>query len=115
MTKTAKALDISRYTLIRYLKADEELRNSFDDVKLNEIDDVRSELVKLALSGHYPAIRYYLENSGGFDGFGAKALADDSDGEDGNSAEILESMTLQEKSDTYEAMLAEDKRKRASK
>jgi hypothetical protein len=48
-----------------------------------------------------------LENSGGFDGFGAKALADDSDGEDGNSAEILESMTLQEKSDTYEAMLAE--------
>jgi hypothetical protein len=37
MTKTAKALDISRYTLIRYLKADEELRNSFDDVKLNEI------------------------------------------------------------------------------
>jgi hypothetical protein len=30
---------ISRYTLIRYLKADEELRNSFDDVKLNEIDD----------------------------------------------------------------------------
>jgi hypothetical protein len=36
-----------------------------DDVKLNEIDDVRSELVKLALSGHYPAIRYYLENAGG--------------------------------------------------
>jgi transcriptional regulator with PAS, ATPase and Fis domain len=34
MTKTAKALDISRYTLIRYLKADEELRNSFNDVKL---------------------------------------------------------------------------------
>ncbi|SMG64929.1 hypothetical protein BMETH_2865194425, partial [methanotrophic bacterial endosymbiont of Bathymodiolus sp.] len=30
-------------------------------------------------------------------------------------AEILESMTLQEKSDTYEAMLAEDNRKRASK
>jgi hypothetical protein len=50
MTKTAKALDVSRYTLIRYLKADEELRNSFDDVKLNEIDDVRSELVKQALS-----------------------------------------------------------------
>jgi hypothetical protein len=47
--KTAKALDISRCTLIRYLKADEELRNSFDDVKLNEIDDVRSALVKLAL------------------------------------------------------------------
>jgi hypothetical protein len=65
MTKTAKALDISRYTLIRYLKADEELRNSFDDVKLNEIDDVRSALVKLALSGHYPSIRYYLENWGG--------------------------------------------------
>jgi hypothetical protein len=41
MARTAKALDISRYTLIRYLKADEELRNSFDDVKLNEIDDDR--------------------------------------------------------------------------
>jgi hypothetical protein len=30
------------------LKADEELRNSFNDVKLNEIDEVKSELVKLA-------------------------------------------------------------------
>jgi hypothetical protein len=49
---------LSRISALRYLKADEELRNSFDDVKLNEIDDVRSELVKLALSGHYPAIRY---------------------------------------------------------
>jgi hypothetical protein len=35
MARTAKALDISRYTLIRYLKADEELRNSFDDVNGN--------------------------------------------------------------------------------
>jgi hypothetical protein len=113
MTRTAKALDISRYTLIRYLKADEELRNSFDDVKLNEIDDVRSELVKLALSGHYPAIRYYLENAGGFNGFGVKADGDDSDSEDGYSAKVLDSMTLQEKSDAYEAMLAEYNRKRA--
>ena len=117
MARTAKALDISRYTLIRYLKGDEEVRNSFDDVKLNEIDDVRSELVKLALSGHYPAIRYYLENAGGFNGFGAKADGDDSDSEDGGgySAQILESMTLQEKADAYEAMLAEDNRKRSSK
>jgi hypothetical protein len=49
--QTAKALDISRYTLIRYLKADEELRNSFDDVKLNEIDDVRApKALAVALS-----------------------------------------------------------------
>jgi hypothetical protein len=52
-------------------------------------------------------------NAGGFNGFGVKADGDDSDSEDGYSAKVLDSMTLQEKSDAYEAMLAEYNRKRA--
>ncbi|SMG64038.1 hypothetical protein BMETH_210713732236, partial [methanotrophic bacterial endosymbiont of Bathymodiolus sp.] len=79
VSKTAKALGISRCTLIRYLKVDEELRNAFNDIKLNEYDDVRVVLVKLALDGHFHAVRYYLENAGCFNGFGAKAEDDDSD------------------------------------
>jgi hypothetical protein len=56
-----------------------------------------------------------LENSGGFDGFGAKALANDSDDEDGYSTVILESMTLEDKAATWQAMLEEDNKKIASK
>jgi hypothetical protein len=47
---------------------------------IHEYDDVRVVLVKLALDGHFHAVRYYLDNAGCFNGFGSKA--DYSDGKD---------------------------------
>jgi hypothetical protein len=32
---------------------------AFNNIKLNEYDDVRVALVKLALDGHFHAVRYY--------------------------------------------------------
>jgi hypothetical protein len=61
IANTAKALDLGRNTLLRYLKEDNEIKAAFNDVRLTEYDDVRLELVKLALDGHFHAIRYYLE------------------------------------------------------
>jgi hypothetical protein len=68
------------------------LRNAFNDIKLNEYDDVRVVLVKLALDGHFHAVRYYLDNAGCFNGFGSKA--DYSDGKDEEEIIILNSMTI---------------------
>jgi hypothetical protein len=52
------------------------------------------------------------ENAGCFNGFGAKAEDDDSDRGSGYSAEVLDSMTLEEKAAAWQAMLEEDRRKR---
>ena len=108
LSKTAEALDVSRWTLDRYLKADEELQAAFDDIKLSERDDVRSELVKLALSGHFHAIRFYLESHGGF---GYAVAETDEDEDDSVRTEILHNMTLQEKAEAYAKILEENNRK----
>jgi DNA-binding phage protein len=105
VSRTAKTLGISRSTLIRYLKADDELKTAFDDMKMSEYDDVRSGLVKLALAGHFHAIRLYLENRGCFSDFTAK---DDEADDSNEETRILESMTTEEKAAAYAAMLEED-------
>ncbi|SMG62627.1 hypothetical protein BMETH_1214_0 [methanotrophic bacterial endosymbiont of Bathymodiolus sp.] len=69
MTRTAKALDISRLTLVNYLKKDDELRDAFKGVDAGEVDAVKAQLVKLCNEGHFHAIRYFLENRGHALGF----------------------------------------------
>jgi hypothetical protein len=112
LTHTAKALDISRQSLVNYLKRDEELREEFKDVDACEVDDVRVQLVKLCNEGYFPAIRFFLENRGfmlGFCDSPIDSYVDDSDNSVPKTpTRVLASMTTQEKSDAYAKMLEED-------
>ena len=108
IANTAKALDLGRNTLLRYLKEDNEIKAAFNDVRLTEYDDVRLELVKLALDGHFHAIRYYLELRGTFaDSDGGSGEGEDSEDEK-EGTQIFESMTTLEKAEAWERILEED-------
>lgn len=107
MSNTAKVLKVTRSRLYAHLKSDEDLKDAFRDAELAEFDDIRAKLVKLCLQDeHFHAIKFYLESRGA--DFGFARVADESDEESEERAEMLESMTTADKAAAYELMLADD-------